>query len=78
MGLDFVTVGAYSTAGCYAYNDGNYKGEVYYGTSGGPDAKKTTLSGAKYRPAGYDCETITTILSLDGDGMLSSLKPINL
>ena len=54
-GITFAGAGNYTTKGCYAYSSGTYKGKVYYGTGGTPDQMKSSLSGNKYRPAGYDC-----------------------
>ena len=60
-GLTFIHAGGwYSTKGCFAYVNGN----VYYGTGGTPDQRKSLLSSYpwgkyprdKYRPFGHDCK----------------------
>ena len=48
--------GHWETKGCYAYEEGEYAGMIYYGTGGSElDMKETPVS-QKYRPSGYDCD----------------------
>ena len=54
-GLGFSFQGDYSTKGCYAYKDGDYKGHFYYGTGGTEQKMKEDVTGQKFRPQGYDC-----------------------
>ena len=57
LGMNF-HVGNYATKGCYAYYEGKYKGNIYYG-KGGTDAQiKQPLepnSYKIYRPPWFDC-----------------------
>ena len=50
--------GNYATKGCYAYYEGTYKGNIWYG-KGGTDAQiKQPLEHnpyKKYRPPWFDC-----------------------
>ena len=45
----------HDTKGCYAYDSGDYKGHVYYGTGDLGKMKRKHLYYSKYRPQGYDC-----------------------
>ena len=59
--FNWKSAGSYGTKGCYAYypNHASYANNVYYGTGGTDDAKKTTLEGSSsiFRPDGHDCKS---------------------
>jgi len=54
-GKGYGFVGSYGNKGCYAYSSGKYSGMAYYSTGGNNADMAKPLSGAMYRPAGYDC-----------------------
>ena len=58
MNMSF-TEGDYSYKGCYSYYEGQYKGNIYFGT-GGTDAQiKGTIAPNRYkifRAPWFDCE----------------------
>ena len=57
MGLE-LSVGPYVAKGCYAYNNGQYPGGIYYGTGGSEDQiRGPTGYDYLFRPPGYDCES---------------------
>ena len=46
----------YHTKGCYAYDRGDFAGQVYYGTGGTKaQMKEIPKKEDQYRPQGYDC-----------------------
>ena len=48
-------IGDWETKGCFAYEEGEYAGTIYYGTGGSElDLKENPVS-PKYRPFGHDC-----------------------
>jgi hypothetical protein len=54
-GEGFSFHGSFKTKGCYSYRSGKYEGHAYYGLGAGDTQGE--LSGAKYRPVGFDrCE----------------------
>jgi len=58
-GLGYSFQGAYSTKGCYAYNNGKYNGRVYFGTGGTVAQMKENVNGDKFRPSDCAGQTAT-------------------
>ena len=57
MGLKY-SEGHWPTKGCYAYTNGKYPDDIFYGTGGTDDENRSFLDPAeKKRPSGFDCKT---------------------
>ena len=64
QGHAFSSDSIYYSKGCYAYSSaGNakYSNVAFYGTGGTQEDMKKALTLPKYRPIGYDCDSIGTI-----------------
>ena len=55
LGLPF-SRGKWSTKGCYGYDSGSYKNNIYYSIGGTSEENKANPGSGKHRPSGFDCE----------------------
>jgi len=64
------SAGTFNTYGCYAYDEGKFKGIAYYGQGGTEIEMKADPGRKKFRPEGHDCEGVAQATTTAAAGFL--------